>query len=151
MSTNSFFEIAREFKKRNNVVDLKEGKTATVTNLVPLTVSLENGAIILTEGEELYLGECFKLRCEIDKTGVLSSSVPSYTNTAESITETHSYTGSSCAMPSAISELSSAILGLRDEILNLKCTLSVGDIVLLLPGENRGTYFLLDKLCIERK
>lgn len=149
MSTNSFLSLAKEFKKRNNPYDLKEGKTAVVISLEPLTVSLQNGAITLTLGEELFLTETFKLRCDIDKTSVLSSAVPSFTDNAESVTETHSYTGASCVMPSAISALASAILGVRDELINLKCNLNVGDLVLLVPSENNGIYYLVDKLYIE--
>lgn len=146
MSCNSFFDLAKEFKKRNNTNDLKEGKAGTVINLEPLTVALQNGAITLTDGDDLILTEAFKLRCNIDKTGVLSSTVPSNTDSAESVTETHSYTGSACSMPNAISSLAAAILGVRDELLNLKCTLSLDDLVLLLPAENNGVYYLVDKI-----
>lgn len=146
MMTEAFTQLAKEFKKRDNPSSLKEGVTGTVLSTAPLCVSLADGAITLKEGERLIVCEWFKFRCDIDKTGVLSNTVPSNTNNAESITESHSYGGASCNMPSAVSALAEAILGVRDELLNLKCDLKAGDLVALLPTENNGYYFLIDKI-----
>lgn len=101
---------------------------------------------MLTEDDELYISEFFRLRCNIDKTGVLSSSVPSDTDSAEQVKETHSYTGADCVMPNAISYLASAILGVRDELLALKCNLQIGDHVLIASLEQKDRYILVDKV-----
>jgi len=142
-----FFKVlAGELKTRDNPVDLKSGIIATVEQLSPLIVSYTDSKIMLTEGEELIISEFFRFRCDIDKTGVLSSSVPSDTDNAESVTEVHSYTGADCQMPSAISSLASAILGVRDELLALKCDLKIGDLVLLASVEQKDKFVLIDKI-----
>ena len=118
---NFFNLLADNLKKRDNPKDLKSGIIARVEKIDPLViVSYADGKIMLTENEELLISEFFRLRCNIDKTGVLSSSVPDNTDNAEAISETHSYTGSPCQMPDAISYLAGAILGVRDELLALK-------------------------------
>lgn len=148
-----FFKVlADELKGRDNPTDLKSGIIARVEEIDPLIiVSYADGKIMLTENEELLISEFFRLRCNIDKTGVLSSSVPDNTDNAEAITETHSYTGAPCQMPDAISYLASAILGVRDELLNLKCNLQIGDHVLLASLEQKDRYILIDKVLKEVK
>jgi len=106
---------------------------------------------MLSENDELLISEFFRLRCNIDKTGVLSSNVPSDTDNAESISETHSYTGAACQMPSAVSYLAGAILGVRDELLNLKCDLQIGDYVVIVSLEQKDRYLLVDKVLNERE
>lgn len=49
-------------------------------------------------------------------------------------------------MPDAISSLASAILGVRDELLQLKCILQVGDKVIVAPLESDSEYVIVDKL-----
>ncbi|MCD8025091.1 MAG: DUF2577 family protein [Candidatus Gastranaerophilales bacterium] len=144
---NFFDTLADELKKRNNPTDLKSAILARVEEITPLIiVSYSDGKIMLTENDELFISEFFRLRCNIDKTGVLSSTVPSDTDNAESITETHSYTGTACNMPDAISSLASAILGVRDELLALKCDLAIGDYVLIASLEQKDRYILIDKV-----
>lgn len=148
-----FFKVlADELKGRDNPTDLKSGIIARVEEIDPLIiVSYADGKIMLTENEELLISEFFRLRCNIDKTGVLSSSVPDNTDNAEAISETHSYTGSPCQMPDAISYLAGAILGVRDELLALKCNLQIGDHVLLASLEQKDRYILIDKVLKEVK
>ena len=52
-------------------------------------------------------------------------------------------------MPNAISNLASAILGVRDELLALKCDLQIGDHVLLASLEQKDRYILIDKILRE--
>lgn len=144
-----FGVLADELRGRDNPTDLKSAIIGQVEQLSPIIVSYADGRIMLTENEELYISEFFRFRCDIDKTGVLSSQVPSDTDNAESIKETHSYTGADCVMPNAISYLASAILGVRDELLNLKCTLQVGDKVLLASLDAKDRYILIDKVLNE--
>lgn len=146
-----FFNIlADELRGRDNPTDLKSAIIAKVEQISPLViVSYSDGKIMLTEDDELYISEFFRLRCNIDKTGVLSLSVPSDTVGAKSVTETHSYTGTDCQMPNAISYLASAILGIRDELLALKCNLKVGDNVLIASLEQKDRYILIDKVLIK--
>ena len=125
---------------------MKPAIIGKVVELQPLTVQISNGNILLIEGEELEIAEWFRFRCNIDATGTLSSTVPTNTDNAESITETHSYTGSACQMPNAISDLASAILGVRDELLALKCNLKVGDFVMINSLEETNRYILIDKV-----
>ena len=146
-----FFNVlADELKGRDNPKDLKSGIIARVEEIDPLViVSYADGKIMLTENEELLISEFFRLRCNIDKTGVLSSSVPDNTDNAEAISETHSYTGSPCQMPDAISYLAGAILGVRDELLALKCNLQIGDHVLIASLEQKDRFVLIDKILNE--
>ena len=62
-------ELAKQFKKRDNPSDLKEGHIGRVINLDPLQVSIENGQIILTAGDQLIISEWFQKRWDIDKSG----------------------------------------------------------------------------------
>lgn len=147
---NFFNLLADNLKKRDNPKDLKSGIIARVEKIDPLViVSYADGKIMLTENEELLISEFFRLRCNIDKTGVLSSSVPKNTDNAEAISETHSYTGSPCQMPDAISYLAGAILGVRDELLALKCNLQIGDHVLIASLEQKDRFVLIDKILNE--
>lgn len=147
MKEETIIEVLHnEFRKRNNPKDLKPAIIGRVVELQPLTVQISNGNILLIEGEELEIAEWFHFRCNIDSTGVLSKTVPDDTNNAESITETHSYTNSACQMPSAISSLASAILGVRDELLALKCNLKIGDFVIVNSLEETNRYILIDKV-----
>lgn len=145
-----FGVLAGELKGRDNPTDLKSGIVAKVEQVAPFViVSYCDGKIMLNENEELLISEFFRLRCNIDKTGTLSSTVPSDTDNAESITETHSSTGTACQMPNAISSLASAILRVRDELLALKCDLQIGDHVLLASLEQKDRYILIDKILSE--
>lgn len=108
--------LRTELKQRNNPTDLKSVVIGVVENLTPLTVSVSESKILLTEGNELIISEGFRFRCNIDKTSRLSQSVPSDLETSKSscdsakgVTETHSYTGTACGMPDAISYLATAI------------------------------------------
>lgn len=139
--------ISSELFKRNNPTDLKSGIIARVEQVSPLViVSYADGKIMLSEDDELLISEFFRLRCNIDKTGVLSSTVPENTDNAEATTETHSYTGTACNMPDAISYLAGAIIGIRDELLALKCNLKIGDKVVLASLQEKDKFILLDKV-----
>lgn len=138
--------LQNELRKRNNPKDLKPAIIGKVVELQPLTVQISEGNILLVEGEELEISEWFRLRCNIDSTGMLSSTVPRETDSAKSVTETHSYTGGECQMPNAISNLVSAILGVRDELLALKCVLKTGDFVIVNSLEETNRYILIDKV-----
>lgn len=140
-------KFAQMHKENRNPSSYKELTIATVQTVEPLLLTVSNSQIQLSEEiGNLYIPEWFTFRCNIDKTGVLSSSVPSDTDNAESIQETHSYTGSACQMPDAISSLASAILGVRDELLQLKCILQAGDKVIVAPLESDSEYVIVDKL-----
>lgn len=142
-----FKDLASELKGRDNPKDLKSAIIARVEQVAPLViVSYADGKIMLTEDDELLICEFFRLRCNIDKTGVLSSNVPENTDNAEAITETHSYTGTACNMPDAISYLAGAIIGIRDELLALKCDLKIGDNVVIASLEQKDRYILIDKV-----
>lgn len=138
--------LAQQLKSCRNPVDLKPAITGTVAQLDPVVISINEGAILLTEGVELYISEFFRLRCKIDETGALSSDVPSSLESAQSVTEIHSYTGTACTMPDAIAYLASAIESVNNELLNLKCTLSIGDYVVLASLEQTDAYLLIDKV-----
>lgn len=145
-----FKTLAGALKERDNPKDLKSGIIARVEQVSPLViVSYADGKIMLTENEELLISEFFRLRCNIDATGVLSATVPKNTDNAEAITETHSYTGSPCNMPDAISYLAGAIIGVRDELLALKCDLKIGDNVVLVSLEQKDKFILIDKVLNE--
>lgn len=143
-----FFKVlAGELKDRDNPSDLKSGIIARVEQISPkIIVSYSESKIFLTENEELLISEWFRFRCNIDKTGVLSSDVSTNLTNAKSVTETHSNGGASCQMPNAISYLADAISGVRDELLTLKCDLQVGDFVLLASLEQKDRYILIDKV-----
>lgn len=145
-----FKSLAGALKERDNPKDLKSGIIARVEQVAPLViVSYADGKIMLTENDELLISEFFRLRCNIDATGVLSATVPENTDNAEAITETHSYTGSPCNMPDAISYLAGAIIGIRNELLALKCDLKIGDNVVLASLEQKDKYILIDKVLNE--
>ncbi len=135
-----------ELNKRNNPTDLKPSIIGKIVVLNPLTVQITEERVLLVEGENLEISEWFKFRCNIDKDGILSSSVPSNTDKAKSIKETHSQGGKPCKMPDAISNLANAILGIRDELLALKCNLSVGDFVIVNSLTETNRYILIDKV-----
>ena len=156
-----FFKVlAGELKTRDNPVDLKSGIIAKVEQLTPVKVSYSDGKIMLTEGEELIISEWFRFRCNIDKTQRLSSEVVnliassnSDCSSAEGVSETHSYTGASCNMPTAIAYLSSAIqstnnavIDNKNELLALKCNLKIGDFVLLASLDQKDRFVLIDKI-----
>ena len=143
-----FFKyLAKEIKNRDNPKDLKENVLGFVSALSPVSVTTNGGAFTFTEGDDLFISEQFRLRCNIDKTTALSSDVPDLLDGAKQITETHSYTGTPCQMPSAIDKLAQAIDKVKTEVLNLKCDLKVGDKVVLAPLEDmHGSYILIDKV-----
>lgn len=138
--------LAQQFKNCRNPADLKPALTGTVAQLDPVIVSINEGAILLTEGVDLYISEFFRLRCNIDSAGALSSDVPSSLDSAKSVTETHSYTGTACTMPDAIAYLASAIESVNNELLALKCELAVGDYVVIASLEQTDMYLLIDKV-----
>lgn len=138
--------LTTELKKRNNPTDLKPSILGKVVELAPITVQITEQRVLLVEGKDLEISEWFKFRCNIDKTGALSSTVPTNTDNAESIKETHSQSQVSCKMPEAIKYLSTAILTLRDEILSLKCNLAIGDIVVINSLTETNRYILIDKV-----
>ena len=140
-------KFAIEYKKRNNPSSYKELTVATVQCVEPLQLTVANSQIQLSEAlGNLYIPEWFDFRCNIDATGLLSSTVPSETDSAQAITETHSYTGTPCQMPDAIVHVSNAILAVRDELLALKCILQVGDKLIVAPLESDSEYVIVDKL-----
>jgi len=143
-----FFKfLAKEIKNRDNPKDLKEVCFGFVTALSPVTVTSNGGAFTFTEGDDLFISEQFRLRCDIDKTNALSSDVPNLLDGAKQITETHSYTGSPCDMPTAIDKLAQAIEKVNTELLNLKCDLKIGDKVIIAPlADMHGAYVLIDKV-----
>ncbi len=143
----TFVEILRsEFARRNNPTDLKAMVIGKVVKLNPLTVQIAQGEILLEIGEDFEVSETFRLRCNIDIEGALSGDVPSLLDAATSVVETHSYSGAACLLPDAISNLASAILKVKDELLNLKCDLRVGDYVVLGSLVELNKYILLDKV-----
>ena len=138
--------LAQQLKSCKNPVDLKPSIIGTIAQSDPVIVSINEGAILLTEGIELYISEFFSLRCNIDGTGALSSGVPSSLESAQTFAETHSYTGAACTMPDAIAYLASAIESVNNELLNLKCTLEAGDYVVIASLEQTDMYLLIDKV-----
>lgn len=138
--------LVGELKKRDNPTDLKTGIIGVVKQLEPLVVSINEGAINLTENDNLLISEWFRFRCNINKTEALSSGVPEDLSNAEAVTETHSYTGSPCNMPSAISYLAAAITKVNTELLALKCVLAVGDKVIISSLEQTDLYIVIDKV-----
>lgn len=138
--------LAKKFKDCQNPTDLKPSLVGVVKQLEPVVVALEDGAILLTEGTELLVSEWFRFRCNIDKSGALSSDVPSSLESAKGVTETHSQSGSPCSMPDAISYLADAITSITTELLALKCELALGDMVELASLEQTDKYILIDKV-----
>ncbi|OLA94800.1 MAG: hypothetical protein BHW64_01965 [Candidatus Melainabacteria bacterium LEY3_CP_29_8] len=149
---NDITEVLKfALKSRNNPKDLKAVHVAKVVLLSPLTVSIHEGKTLLEENVELFISEWFRVRCNIDSTGALSSGVLEDLNNAKSIVETHSNGGAACQMPNAISYLSSAIQKINNEFLALKCILNIGDLVLIGSCEQADKYILLDKLLINEE
>lgn len=138
--------LANELKARNNPTDMKAGLVGYVTKLNPLTVSIDNGQTILTEGEQLIISEWFRIRCEIDKTSDLSEGVAADLTSARGVSETHSYGGAPCSMPSAIDYLASAVEKINTELLKHKCDLKVGDMLILQSTNINDRYFVIDKV-----
>ena len=138
--------LKEALKSRNNPTDLKAINIAKVVKLEPLTVSLYEDKVFLREGNELFISEWFRFRCNIDKDGTLSSVVPDNLQTAKNITETHSFTGSPCSLPDAISYLASAISGVNNELFALRCDLKLGDYVAVGSLEQTDKYILIDKV-----
>ena len=138
--------LVGELNKRNNPIDLKTGIIGVVKQLSPLVVSINEGAINLTENDNLLISEWFRFRCNIDSTGALSSTVPSDLDSATAVTETHSYTGAACTMPDAISYLADAITQINTELLALKCNLALGDKVVISSLEQTDLYIIIDKV-----
>lgn len=144
---DSFIDvISKELSKRNNPTDLKASIIGKIVSLEPLTVQIAEGNILLVEGEELEISEWFRFRCDIDKNLTLSETVTQNVESAKNVTETHSYSGTVCNMPQAISYLADAILGVRDELLALKCNLQYGDYVVVSSLEETDRYILIDKV-----
>lgn len=139
-------DLAKQFKKRNNPTDLKEALFGKVINLNPVQVHIDDGQITLTVGDQLVISEWFQLRWNIDKTQALSSDVPAKIDLAQTVKEIHSYTGTPCAMPEAISKLANAIVDINTELLQLKLNLAVGDKVIIAPAQKQNTYILIDKV-----
>lgn len=164
MENKQDYNIARvlkqELQKRNNPTDLKSIHIGTVINLEPLTVTIYEGKVTLTEGDDLFISEWFRFRCNIDKTHALSQDVPDdlqqsndFCDQAKEINETHSATGSPCSMPQAISLLADAINStnsatekVNGELLALKCELQVGDYVTIGSLEQLDRFIVLDKV-----
>ena len=138
--------LAGKFKENQNPTDLKPSIIGIVKQLEPLIISINDGAVLLTEGDELFISEWFRFRCNIDKTGALSSDVPSSLESATGITETHSYTETLCNMPDAISYLADAITSINTELLALKCELALNDLVVITSLEQTDKYLLIDKV-----
>lgn len=104
---NNKYDLAKilkfELKQRNNPTDLKAVNIGVVEQLSPLIVSISENKILLEENEELIISEWFRFRCNINKTGKLSSGVPSDLDTskaecdsASGVSEVHSFGGSPC-------------------------------------------------------
>lgn len=146
--------------ERNNPTDLKTIIIGVVRQVSPVIVGICENKILLEENDELLISEWFRFRCNIDKTLKLSNGVvsdlsdsDSDCNSAKGVTETHSYTGTPCNMPSAItylasaiSKTNSAITKTKNELLALKCTLKVGDYVAVGSLDQLDKYILLDKV-----
>ena len=132
--------------ERNNPLDMTEIVIGKVEQLSPIIVSINETKTLLEENEELFISEWFRFRCDIDKTSKLSGGVPSDLSSARGVTETHSYGGASCNMPSAIDYVAKAIEKVTSELLALKCDLKKGDLVVLGSLEQLDKYILIDKV-----
>lgn len=145
MNNNFLNLLNNELNLRNNPTDLKSTIHGIVVNLEPLTVSIYNGNVLLVHQDDMFLSEWFRFRCNIDAAKKLSETVPQFCDSAKNVTETHSYTGTSCVMSDAVLYLCEAISAVKDELLALKCNLKVNDIVILAGLEQEDKYILLDK------
>lgn len=147
MSTEDFFKrLANLLNERTNPTDLKASMIGKVVKLSPITIQIDNGNALLVENDELEISEWFRFRCNIDKDKALSSDVPTNLEQAKAITEVHSYGGTPCQMPNAITFLATAIEKITGEILALKCDFKVGDFVLVASLEEENKYILVDKV-----
>ena len=147
MSNENFFKrIATALKDRENPTDLKPCLIYKVVELNPITLQSSDESVLLVENEELQISEWFSFRCNIDKTGALSKTVPNELQTAEQVQETHSFNSSPCDMPTAIEDLASAIQSVCSELLNLKCNLQIGDFVIVASLEETDKFILVDKV-----
>lgn len=147
MSTEDFFKrLANLLNERTNPTDLKASMIGKVVKLSPITIQIDNGNALLVENDELEISEWFRFRCNIDKDKALSSDVPTNLEQAKAITEVHSYGGTPCQMPNAITFLATAIEKITGEILSLKCDFKVGDFVLVASLEEENKYILVDKV-----
>lgn len=149
MAENSWdIEFAKKFKERDNPPDLKEGLIGVVVSLSPLTVSIENGQVILTQNDQLIISEWFQKRWDIDKTMALSVDVLSLLGaTSSSIaTAIHSYTGTSCSVIGVVDKLNQAITKINAELFALKLDLKLKDKIILLPSDVADKYFVIDKV-----
>lgn len=145
--SETFVEVLKkELNKRNNPMDLRSIIIGKVAQINPIIVQIEDGKIILSEGEELEISEWFRFRCNIDSTGVLSSNVPENLENAQNVMEIHSQGGAECQMPNAISYLAEAINAINTELLALKCELKQGDYVSIGSLDESDKYILLDKV-----
>ena len=146
MQKNIIDVLKNSLNNCQNPTDLKPSIIGKVVQLSPVIVSISEGKILLEENNELFISEWFRFRCNIDKTEALSSGVPSDLSSARGITETHSYGGASCNMPSAIDYVAQAIEKVTSELLALKCDLKLGDYVVLGSLEQLDKYILIDKV-----
>lgn len=146
MQKNIIEVLKNSIKGCKNPTDLKPSIIGKVVQLSPVIVSINEGKILLEENEELFISEWFRFRCNIDKTSKLSGGVPSDLSSARGVSETHSYSGASCNMPSAIDYVAKAIEKVTSELLALKCDLKTGDLVVLGSLEQLDKYILLDKV-----
>lgn len=147
MSTEDFFKrLANLLNERTNPTDLKASMIGKVVKLSPITIQIDNGNALLVENDELEISEWFRFRCNIDKDKALSSDVPTNLEQAKAVTEVHSYGGTPCQMPNAITFLATAIEKITGEILSLKCDFKVGDFVLVASLEEENKYILVDKV-----
>lgn len=142
----AYYELAKQFKDKDNSGNYKEAVIGSVKSVKPLVVTLSDGAIeISIDNGLLVLSEAFNLRCNIDKSEKLSQ-VNSLLEDAKSITETHSQGGAPCNMPNAIAKLSDAIANIKDEVMNLKCELKPLDRVVLAPSNLKDVYILVERI-----
>lgn len=146
MQKNIVEVLKNSINNCKNPTDLKPSIIGKVVQLSPVIVSINEGKILLEENEELFISEWFRFRCNIDKTSKLSGGVPSDLSSARGVSETHSYSGASCNMPSAIDYVAKAIEKVTAELLALKCDLKTGDLVVLGSLEQLDKYILLDKV-----
>ncbi len=146
MQKNLVEVLKNSINNCKNPTDLKPSIIGKVVQLSPVIVSINEGKILLEENEELFISEWFRFRCNIDKTSKLSGGVPSDLSSARGVSETHSYSGVSCNMPSAIDYVAKAIEKVTAELLALKCDLKTGDLVVLGSLEQLDKYILLDKV-----
>ena len=146
MQKNLVEVLKNSINNCKNPTDLKPSIIGKVVQLSPVIVSINEGKILLEENEELFISEWFRFRCNIDKTSKLSGGVPSDLSSARGVSETHSYSGASCNMPSAIDYVAKAIEKVTAELLALKCDLKTGDLVVLGSLEQLDKYILLDKV-----